>query len=72
MARWVVDLRGTPVLFEPIGPVSFTLRSAGPDRAWRTADDVVLSGSETTLQSADTPRASGRTASPARRPPNVR
>lgn len=43
MAHWIVDVWGTPILYEQGGPL-FTLRSAGPDRAWRTADDVVLSG----------------------------
>ena len=44
VAGWVLDLWRTPVLYEPIGQASFTLRSAGADRAWRTIDDVVLAG----------------------------
>ena len=64
----VVDLWGTAVAYEPTG-AAFTLRSAGPDRAWRTTDDLAEtaewpyatrarpSRDDTTSRPADTLRA---------------
>jgi hypothetical protein len=40
LVTWlVVDLWSTPVAYEPTG-AAFTLRSAGPDRAWNTGGDL--------------------------------
>jgi hypothetical protein len=75
VSRLVVDLWGTPIVYEPIGAV-FTVRSAGPDRAWHTADDLAetagttfdarprRSGYDSRLRSADSLRAGARKASP--------
>jgi hypothetical protein len=50
VAGWTVDLWRTPVLYEPFGPASFSVRSAGADRAWRTDDDVVVWGSQVSIE----------------------
>ena len=63
VASWTVDLWGTPVYYEPVGRLAFTLRSAGADRAWRTADDVFVFEARTTPGSADTPRSDSASAS---------
>jgi len=50
VAGWTVDLWGTPVLYEPFGPASFKVTSPGADRALRTADDVVVWGSQVSIE----------------------
>ena len=62
VASWTVDLWGTPVRYEPFDPTSFTVRSAGADRAWRTADDVVIWGSLVSIERMCADRATMSTA----------
>ena len=42
--RLFIDVWGRPVTYEPTGTM-FTLRSAGPDGAWRTGDDLAETAS---------------------------